>query len=162
MTAHPTDHRKLWLEQLVKENAYTAGAELGVHEGVTLFHLLDTCPQLYMTGVDVWEKKQAGLWPAVQAKVSQYDGRCTLLKMKTTTAVELVEDQSLDFVFIDASHNYWDVLEDIESWRTKVRAGGHVTGHDINDQRVLRAVQEIYGDQYMTAQDNVWYTNVQC
>jgi len=40
------------------------------------------------------------------------------------------EDQSLDFVFIDAKHTYEAVTKDIAAWRGKVRPGGIICGHD--------------------------------
>lgn len=60
---------------------------------------------------------------------------------------KLYEDSSLDFVFIDASHDYDNVREDIATWYPKVKSNGILAGHDYypegNDQcGVMRAVDE--------------------
>ena len=39
-------------------------------------------------------------------------------------------DNSLDFVFIDGSHEYEDVLDDLRYWLPKVKPGGILAGHD--------------------------------
>ena len=53
-------------------------------------------------------------------------------------------DESLVGVFIDASHEYEDVLADIRAWWPKVKQGGYFGGHDINWPGVARAVQESF------------------
>jgi len=45
-------------------------------------------------------------------------------------AAEQFEDNSLDFVHIDASHDYENVLADIRAWYPKVKPGGFITGDD--------------------------------
>ena len=54
----------------------------------------------------------------------------TPLKMKSLDAVSRFGDHSLDFVFIDGSHEYEDVKEDIKAWLPKVKPGGILAGHD--------------------------------
>ena len=44
--------------------------------------------------------------------------------------IVLYENNSLDFVLIDASHKYIDVKEDIISWLPKVKKGGYLIGDD--------------------------------
>jgi len=45
-------------------------------------------------------------------------------------AVKMFDDGSLDFVYIDANHEWPFVTQDIFYWSKKVRSGGIVSGHD--------------------------------
>lgn len=158
MTQHPENHRKLWLEQLVKDNGFTLGAEVGVHEGVTHFHLLDTCPSLTMIGADVYIRNQSKYWPKVKTKLDTYGIRSRFYKELSIQAAKNVGTGELDFVFIDADHRYKNVITDIKAWAPKVRKGGYVCGHDINLGDVKRAVIEYFGeDTYHIGPDDIWY-----
>jgi predicted O-methyltransferase YrrM len=55
-----------------------------------------------------------------------------LKPIRTTSraAAARFADRSLDFVFIDAAHDYENVLADIETWRPKVAPHGVLAGHD--------------------------------
>ncbi len=52
------------------------------------------------------------------------------LKMTSLEGAKKFKDNSLDFVFIDASHEYEDVRDDILAWYPKVKPGGIIAGHD--------------------------------
>jgi predicted O-methyltransferase YrrM len=52
------------------------------------------------------------------------------MKMTSMEAVKNFEDESLDFVFIDGSHEYKDIKDDIIHWLPKVKKGGILAGHD--------------------------------
>ena len=52
------------------------------------------------------------------------------LKISSLDACKKFKDNSLDFVFLDASHEYEDIKEDIEAWLPKVKIGGILAGHD--------------------------------
>ena len=51
-------------------------------------------------------------------------------------------ENELDFVYIDASHSYESVKEDMENYWTKVRKGGLLAGHDLPMYPVAKAVVE--------------------
>jgi predicted O-methyltransferase YrrM len=58
------------------------------------------------------------------------EGLYTAIKGDSTESASLYEDESLDFVFIDASHDYKSFLGDLKAWFPKVKVGGLIGGHD--------------------------------
>lgn len=60
-------------------------------------------------------------------EVSNY---ITPLRLSSLEASKKFSDNSLDFVHIDASHDYESVLEDIIAWYPKVKPGGIISGDD--------------------------------
>ena len=66
------------------------------------------------------------------------------MKMSSEESCLGFEDNSLDLVWIDASHEYEFVSKDIEMWYKKIKPGGILSGHDWHyppdDYAVRRAV----------------------
>jgi hypothetical protein len=62
------------------------------------------------------------------------------IRAKSVDAAWLFEDNSLDMTFIDASHDYKSVREDIVAWLPKIKHGGKLAGHDIAWPDVKKAV----------------------
>lgn len=80
------------------------------------------------------------------------------IRAKSLQAVKQFEDNSLDFVFIDASHEYEDVRDDIIAWIPKVKVGGVLAGHDYLNPDfpgVEKAVHEILGNK-ITTKETCW------
>jgi predicted O-methyltransferase YrrM len=65
-------------------------------------------------------------------------------RMHSVEAAEKYEDNSLDLVCIDASHDYEDVKNDILAWLPKVKVGGILAGDDFLHSGVYQAVKEIF------------------
>ena len=81
----------------------------------------------------------------------------TPLKMNSLEAAAQYQDNSLDFVFIDAGHTYEDCHSDITAWLPKIKPGGYIAGHDYNTSPngVRRAVQELL-PEHTEAPPNSW------
>ena len=63
-------------------------------------------------------------------RISPYSSRVEIWRMLTTEAADLVPDGSISFIYVDASHQYTDVLADVTSWWPKLRLGGVIAGDD--------------------------------
>jgi predicted O-methyltransferase YrrM len=70
--------------------------------------------------------------------------------MKSWEAAFLSNNGSIDAVFIDGDHRYEAVLGDIKVWLPKVKPGGILAGHDIDEDGVNKAVKEVFGDKFNT------------
>ena len=53
-----------------------------------------------------------------------------VLRMTSVKAARLFDHKSVDLVYIDGSHIPTDVVEDINTWKPKIRNGGIISGHD--------------------------------
>lgn len=64
------------------------------------------------------------------------------IRKSSTEAAKLYQNESLDFVFIDACHTYNCVDADIKAWLPKIKINGIIAGHDIYHDPVRRAVAD--------------------
>jgi hypothetical protein len=84
--------------------------------------------------------------------------------VSSSAAMKLWRDrESLDSVYIDASHTYEDVLADIGFWRPIIRPGGIISGHDYwpCDIGVMDAVNEAFGRGFKTVPETrIWFAEV--
>lgn len=84
-------------------------------------------------------------------------------KMSTVDAAKLYEDESIDFVFIDAGHLYENVMEDLINWYPKVKYGGVIAGHDYTPSfpGLMKAVNEYFNGKTIDnlVSQNSWFYN---
>jgi len=85
-------------------------------------------------------------------------GIVKLIKSFSLDAVNNYEDESIDFCFIDGSHEYEDVKQDIIQWLKKVKRGGILAGHDYHNNwnGVVQAVNEIIGKDNIVVEGSVF------
>jgi len=72
---------------------------------------------------------------------------------------ELVADHSLDIVYIDAIHDYENVITQISRWWPKLKVGGCLAGHDYDAlvwPGVCRAVHERFSAPDDVHEDTSW------
>lgn len=70
------------------------------------------------------------LYDIFKSNMKPLEGYYRDMKMPSMEAVQKFENESLDFVFIDGSHEYEDIKNDIIFWLPKVKRGGILAGHD--------------------------------
>lgn len=76
--------------------------------------------------------------------------------MTSADAVKLYNNNSLDFVLIDGSHEYEDVYHDITEWLNKVKPGCMLAGDDYEWPGVKRAVNELLPDAEIIHGPGLW------
>ncbi|KAI3438686.1 hypothetical protein D9Q98_001106 [Chlorella vulgaris] len=135
------------IAQLLESEGLTTGAELGVLVGDFAEHTLNIwqgCKTYYL--VDLWakqknyvdlansdDKEQELRYETTQKRLAPWEGKTQFKRMYTTEAAKQIPDNSLDYVYVDARHDYCGVMEDLQAYWPKLRSGGIFAGHDYID-----------------------------
>ena len=130
------------LPMIIKHLGFTKGAEVGVAEGLYSYKLCKRCPKMELYSIDSWDNYETyGDYIGIQLSAKYAEAKKRLAPFKNNhiirafsmDAVKQFEDESLDFVYIDANHSYKNVKEDLREWSKKVKSGGIIAGHDYMD-----------------------------
>lgn len=160
-----------WLINLVHTNDLTIGAEIGAARGRTTQQLLKNCLNLKLIVVDLWgtvpESVGGGrmyhTWDFPRTKkifenrTNSFKHRMNILKGISWEMADKVDNNSLDFIFIDADHEYQSVINDIRAWTPKLKDGGFITGHDTHFPEVEKAINELTPNWKSAGVDHVWW-----
>src|SRR5690606_29697387 len=84
--------------------------------------------------VDTWKGSEVGkhkddpdidrLYDVFYDNMEAVENYIQPMQMLSVDAARLFNDNTISFVFIDASHEYKDVLDDLRAWYPKVKPGG--------------------------------------
>jgi hypothetical protein len=161
---HPCNFLK-GLDELIDEhlNSETVMAEIGSYAAVSSHLFAETVKELYC--VDQWLP-----YPEVAEEHiiegerlfdnfnKKYDN-VHKIKMSSEEASKIIDNSSLDFVYVDAFHSYDAVVADINNWLPNIKAGGYIGGHDYHHDAVREAVHDTLNsniDSIRTYQDTSW------
>ena len=178
--------RKRWYALLSRlpNNIRLIGAEVGVLNGNTSHRILAARKLLTLYMIDPWiapvkgssyfisgddnARKPAqaheGAYRKTIERVKFAGSRAKIMRMFSHEAALEIKDGSLDFVFIDGNHSYTGVSKDIKLWKSKVKKGGFISGHDYSHPRlpgVKKAVDEAFDRRYIELDDNrTWFVKI--
>lgn len=167
----------LWYRQAVSKIKRGKIAEIGVWQGRSLSFIGSVCQQnqnqLY--AIDHWSGSDDQYNDAYRNQLETRDIKNIFRKNMSTRGipVECVDhpsqhaaqqfaQQSLDMVFLDGSHDYASVKQDIMLWFPLVRHGGTLAGHDFKEkhQGLIQAVTEcgkIFNVNIQRGPGSIWY-----
>lgn len=75
-----------------------------------------------------------------------FGDKIQLIIADSAAASRLFADASLDWVHLDARHDYASVKADIEAWLPRIKPGGWLSGDDYDEQKwpgVVKAVEDL-------------------
>jgi len=155
------------------------GLEVGVLRGEFSRSILQNWPgKLYM--VDAWRQFEENVdinngnhmeqlynFSETFKAVYEFKGRAAIIREASEDAAKLFADESLDFVYIDAAHDYVNTKKDLETWFPKVKKRGLFCGDDYLDGILLhagatlfevkRAVDEFAGKNGLKVVESLFY-----
>jgi hypothetical protein len=169
---------------LNRRQLFGCGVEIGVQHGEFSETILSAWAGRHLISVDPWledhaeqyvdianvtQRQHNQLYEETRQRLARFGTRSSIWRMTSMDAAPKIADFSLDFVYIDARHDYASVMEDLSAWYTKVRPGGVFAGHDYIDGNfqagvfgVKSAVDEFFGLKgvrvYPTLMDPPWLT----
>lgn len=128
--------------------------EVGVQEGNYSNCILTQIPslkKLYL--VDLWEQqknyfdhsncnqeKHNEYFETTKLNVENWKHKVEFLRGRSTEMCHKIEDNTLDWVYIDARHDYCGCKEDIEAFWPKLKNGGIMSGHDYHTAEEIRRI----------------------
>jgi len=134
------------LPEMFASLEFKKGAEVGVKRGVYSKLICESIPGVNLKCIDNYHPGPGKPWDEqeefcriAKSALNEYDAEI-IKKSSLQAADEDVPKESLDFVYIDASHEFNDVMQDIIVWSDRVRPGGVVSGHDYDNEDVRTAV----------------------
>lgn len=113
-------------------------AEIGCWFGRATRTLAAGNPELQLDCVDTFlgseehqkELKGKMFQPEFEQNITPYKDRVAIHVGFSDEVAKTFENESLDAVFIDAAHDYENVVKDILAWSPKLKRGGLMLGHD--------------------------------
>jgi len=90
-----------------------------------------------------------------KSNVAKSGVKHTIHRMPTVEAAKKFADGSIDFIWVDAGHEYDEVLADLEAWFPKLKPQGIIGGDDYPMKGVEAAVQEFF-PSYDTGTERGW------
>lgn len=127
------------LPRLFKACGFTSGAEIGVKCGEFSEVICKGLPGVHLYCVDPWMTYERYNDFTDQGKLNKNHDEtmrrlapfnATLIRKFSVDGAKDIEDGSLDFIYVDANHQFSAVADDLFAWTPKVRSGGIISGHD--------------------------------
>lgn len=135
--------------KIIEDNQCKRIAEVGVghgHFSEFLLEKISSIEKLY--AIDPWSDKylefREGSYMSTINALEKFKDRAMILRETSKDASKMFENESLDFVYIDAEHSYGAVINDLEAWYPKIKLGKILAGHDYDKSQpdVVKAVDE--------------------
>ena len=82
------------------------------------------------------------------------------VRASSIIASKMYEPNSLDFIFIDASHDERSVREDLTYWIPRLKENGMIAGDDIDNEGVANAVKWFFDIKKLEIVGRQWFLDL--
>lgn len=148
---------------------FKTGVEVGTWQGEHAEILCRNIPGLHLSCVDPWTYYRGFIdyhshdyEPAFEKARNVLKGYdVTFIRKYSLDAASYFKDRSLDFVYIDANHDFRHLIDDVDTWKNKVKRGGIIYGHDYHKSPHRWQTNQVYYaiQSYLYANRiNPWFT----
>jgi len=148
--------------------------EIGSYAGESTILLHDNFKNSKIFAVDIWENDYDDRdWISNSSNMIFVENSFELLtkdineiikiKLSSKHFSTLVADNSIDFIYIDGDHSYEGVNSDILNWKSKVKKGGFIGGHDYNDfnkDTIKKSISENFPSYDVIVFDQSWLIKI--
>jgi len=145
--------------------------EVGVWKGKSAAYMaveiINSGKRIRFDCVDTWDgsieckdeslmKVKDGLYNCFLDNIKPVHQAINIVRMSSYDAAKTYNENSVNYIFIDASHDYDNVCADIKAWLPKVRCGGILAGHDFKHPPVRKALQDVLNDKVISTHEDIW------
>jgi len=143
------------------------GAEIGALRGDFSEEILRVWTGKKLLLVDAWrhlsdyldswnfsDEEMEEHYRFAKKRLAPFGDRVSIIRELSDRAAITIQDESLDFIYIDANHSYAAVRKDLESWYPKLRPGGLMSGHDYFDAQADADLEPILASSFVAASKN--------
>jgi predicted O-methyltransferase YrrM len=164
------DFQKLYKEMVEISPDNSHFVEVGVWKGMSASYMaveiINSNKNIKFDCVDTWEffdwftdiskGSYEDIYEIFLKNINPVKDYINVVKKISWEAASDYTNESLDFIFIDASHDYESVKKDITSWLPKLKIGSIIAGHDYYHNPVFNAVNELLGVANIRYMDSCW------
>ena len=163
------------IDPIKKLGDSVVGCEIGTSYGFNLVYFLDNLPNIskvyaidpyatYYDGPSGWVPQEVmdKVKSLFLINVDPHIDKVVFLNQTSDEAKGSIQDNFLDYIFIDGDHSYEAVKKDMNHYFSKVREGGIFAGHDFSWEGVTKAVEEFriannISQPLLRCSNDVWY-----
>jgi predicted O-methyltransferase YrrM len=145
-------------------------AEIGCYTGESTKMFLASGKVTLLYAIDIWEDEIGQYkkilsnhdFSAVEKTFDESIKGFNVKKFKMCFSEAMESLPALDFIYIDANHDYEFVKDDITNALKKIKNGGLIAGHDYNNATpgVIKAVNEFFGKPDIIFSDSSWLVKI--
>jgi hypothetical protein len=135
--------------KVAAENNYNTAVEIGVWHGdfakhnlnhyKGVYYCVDPYKHIESNGNDKNFKNETinnNNFNICKNNLKIFGDRVKLIRKESLVACDMFENEFFDWIYIDASHTYENVMNDLNHWYPKLKKGGLFSGDDYGSQNI--------------------------